>query len=174
MSILIVSGCPGSGKTTVSAMLSARADNGVHLVTDRFYGWLARPIDPTLPASRAQNETVAGAFARAARSFHQGGYDVIVDGPWMLPVVEAALGPAAAGTGYVVLRPRLADAVARASGRPDTPAEPHVVEAMFAQFSDLGSHERHALEVGGASPDELVARIVADPTRWQLGAPARD
>lgn len=168
MSILILTGCPGSGKTTVGRVLANRAEHGVHLLTDRFYEWLAHPIDPTLPASREQNETVVRAFSAAARELQKGGYDVIVDGivgPWMLPIVQAEL---RGGLRYVVLRTELEQAVGRGGARPETPVERRVVEAMHPAFESLGLLEAHALEVADRSPDALADEIQRDPERWLL------
>jgi hypothetical protein len=93
--IVIVSGCPGSGKTTLAKALAlARGTKGVHLVSDVFYGFPAAPIDPTHPDSREQNTVIMRALARAARAFAEGGYHVVLDGifgPWFLPVLQEEL-----------------------------------------------------------------------------------
>lgn len=83
--ITIVTGCPGSGKTTLAAELAARSPVGVHIVTDKFYHFLAHPIDPTVPESKSQNTVVIRAFLSAALSFADGGFEVFLDGligPW--------------------------------------------------------------------------------------------
>ena len=46
-SILIVSGSPGTGKTTVSAALANAAPHGLHLASDSFYRFPVRLVDPT-------------------------------------------------------------------------------------------------------------------------------
>lgn len=85
--LAIISGAPGSGKTTLAQGLARRSASGVHVVTDEFYRFLAHRLDPSTPESRTQNTSVVKAFLNAARSFHEDGYDVYVDGvigPWWL------------------------------------------------------------------------------------------
>ena len=67
--IAILSGCPGTGKTTLAVRLAEASERGVHLDTDRFYDFVLQPVSPILPESRAQNETVLAAAARAAAAF---------------------------------------------------------------------------------------------------------
>ena len=70
-SITIVSGCPGSGKTTLAKGLAGLASEGLHLPSDLFYDFPAAPIDPTLAESHHQNLVVMRALARSARAFAQ-------------------------------------------------------------------------------------------------------
>jgi hypothetical protein len=62
----------------------------IAIVSDLFYEFPARPIDPTVPASRHQNTVIMRALGRASQTFAEGGYDVALDGvfgPWFLPVL---------------------------------------------------------------------------------------
>lgn len=78
--ISVISGCPGSGKTSLSSLLAGRSEEGVHLVTDDFRHYLSHPIDPSTPASNAQNTTITRAFLAPAKEFDAAGYQVYVDG----------------------------------------------------------------------------------------------
>lgn len=81
--IVIITGCPGTGKTTVAARAAEQSAlaRSVHMYTDDFYGFLRKgAVAPHLPESDAQNRVVVEAFLQAAARFAQGGYDVIVDG----------------------------------------------------------------------------------------------
>ncbi|PCL54108.1 AAA family ATPase, partial [Bordetella pertussis] len=47
--IVIVSGPPGSGKTTACGLLAQADPQGLHLPSDLFYGFPAHPIPPYRP-----------------------------------------------------------------------------------------------------------------------------
>lgn len=156
--VSIVSGCPGSGKTTLARALSRGADQGLHLDSDVFYGFPASPLDPTRPESHHQNGVILRAVGRSARTFAEGGYRVVVDGvigPWFLPVLREALsgvGPVS----YLVLRVPEAEAVRRVRGR-QGPGESARVRHMAAAFAELGEYAAHALETAGRSPEDVLA-----------------
>jgi cytidylate kinase len=155
-SITIVSGCPGSGKTTLARTLAERSDEGLHLVSDDFYRYPGRPIAPTEPESKHQNETILRAVARAANAFRDGGYDVYVDGvigPWMLPVICAEL-PDSESLAYVVLRADLGLALSRVREREGAGASA-AVEQMHRALSELGDLAGCELETSGRSPAEV-------------------
>lgn len=88
--ILVITGVPGTGKTTISSIIAKESDmeKSVHMHTDDFYHYLSKnAIAPHLPQSNAQNLVVIESFLEAAKRFARGGYDVIVDGiigPWFL------------------------------------------------------------------------------------------
>jgi cytidylate kinase len=57
--VIIVSGPPGSGKSTVSAALSAEAEKGVHLESDVFYRFItAGFVAPHTKPAHAQDTAV--------------------------------------------------------------------------------------------------------------------
>jgi gluconate kinase len=102
-SLLIVSGPPGAGKSTVSELLAASFDPSILVRGDDFFGFLANGgIDPWLPASKAQNTVVTEAAAAATGHFVNAGYDTVYDGvvgPWYLDrFVSVATATAATGT----------------------------------------------------------------------------
>jgi len=67
--VTIVTGAPGTGKTTFSKRLAAESVRGIHLVSDVFYGFPAHPIDPTKPESQEHNSAIVCAAGRAAGAF---------------------------------------------------------------------------------------------------------
>ncbi|HEY0001024.1 MAG TPA: AAA family ATPase [Actinoplanes sp.] len=92
--VIILTGPPAAGKTTVAALLAADAGSPtVHLTTDLFYRSIRTGfVLPFLPDAQRQNEVVIEAIVA---TFARGGYDVVVDGiigPWFLPPFRAATG----------------------------------------------------------------------------------
>jgi cytidylate kinase len=160
-SITIISGCPGTGKTTLSKALADAAATGLHLVTDTFYHFPAHPLDPTTPAAHAQNTTIMRAIGRAAAAFVEGGYDVFLDGvvgPWFLPTLLHEWG-AVARVEYVILQTTLAEELVRVLRR-DGPATSARVHAMHKAFADLGGYARHIIETTGRSAETVRAEFI--------------
>lgn len=171
--LLVLTGSPGSGKTTAARCYAAAHPMGLHLTTDDFFVWPAHPIDPTRIESKAQNEAIARSYCRAASAFQQAGYAVVLDGivgPWMLPIVAEELASAGIEFSYAVLRIDLATAVARGTGRIETPAERRVIEQMHASFSDLGPFERHALDADGLAPEGVASWLEENLDRLRFSA----
>ncbi len=169
--ILLLSGHPGSGKTTSAEALAQRSGvPKVHLHSDDFWGYIKHgKIDPWRPESDAQNRMIMQIAADVAGSYARHGYFVIMDGvvrPWWLPAFEALGLP----IHYMVLRTTVAEAVTRCAARGgDSLSDPLVVADLHSQFADLGPYEPHALDVGGRDPvstqNAIVAALLGDRYR---------
>jgi len=167
--VLLLTGPPGAGKSTVADLVAPRFDPAVRLETDWFFTTIVRGhIPPWTTEADAQNTTVVRAWATAAGVYAAGGYWVVVDGiigPWYLDLVTAALGTSASAVHYVVLRPPLAVTLERARTRlprstaadPLTAEEP--VRAMWERFADLGPFERHVLDTAAVGPREAAELV---------------
>jgi chloramphenicol 3-O-phosphotransferase len=163
MEVVIVSGPPGAGKTTVARLLADAVTPSVHLYLDDFWAFIRRGgIAPYLAEARRQNETVVGVLAGAAFGYADGGYHVVVDGvvgPWF---VGAFAEVRRAPLHYVVLRPDRETTLLRATGRGlDALTDPEPVLQMYQQFVDLGELESHAFDSGGLTAEQTSAEIRA-------------
>jgi cytidylate kinase len=159
--ISIVSGCPGSGKTTLSKSLAVSVTDSLHLVSDRFYEFPAVPIDPTRPESQHQNTVIMRALARSARAFAEGGYHVILDGvigPWFLPLLREEL-EGVESVSYVVLRVSESVAIRRVRGR-EGPGASGMVRHMVHAFADLGPLQSHAVETEDRTREQVLETVL--------------
>ncbi|WP_020013684.1 AAA family ATPase [Promicromonospora sukumoe] len=117
--LLVVTGPPGSGKSTVSEALADLWEPSVLVEGDAFFRFLRRGmIPPWLPESHAQNDTTVRAAAAAAGGFAAGGMAVVYDGvigPWFLPTFARLSGVEALD--YVVLLPPVETCLKRVETR---------------------------------------------------------
>ncbi|MBS6955413.1 MAG: AAA family ATPase [Enterocloster asparagiformis] len=164
--IIIITGSPGTGKTTTSAIVAQESsmEKSVHMHTDDFYHYLSKgAIPPHLPESNEQNLIVIEAFLEAAKRYVRGGYDVIVDGiigswflePWLNIVHEGYQ------VHYIILRASKEETMKRAIDRSKLDRETNIelVEVMWEQFNNLGSYEANVIVTTGYSIEETVLLI---------------
>jgi predicted kinase len=177
--IVIVSGPPGAGKSTIARGLAegSGAPQAVHLHTDDFYVYIRKGyVAPWLPEAQDQNIAVMNALAAAAAAYAAGGFEVVVDGivgPWFFDPWIAQARDHGLDLRWVVLRPDEAATVARATARTAKGAmtDAEVVATMWRHFADLGPFEPHALDTTRQTPAQTVAAVRAAMVegRYRLG-----
>jgi cytidylate kinase len=158
--LIVVTGPPGAGKSTVAGVLADRFEPSVLVEGDAFFGFLARgAVAPWLPESHEQNEVVTEAAAAAAGRYASGGYATVYDGvvgPWFLATFAAETG--LERLEYVILLPSLERCVERVGTREGHGfTDEGATGQMHRQFAQAEVDARH---VRLDPPDEPQA--VAD------------
>jgi predicted ABC-type ATPase len=163
-SLLIVTGPPGAGKSTVSRLLADGFDPSVLVDGDAFFGFLASgAIAPWLPESNAQNEVVIEAAAAATGRFARGDYATVYDGvvgPWFLPTFARATG--LTRLDYVTLLPSVDRCIAGVRHRVDHGfSDEDATRKMHNEFANASIDERHVLR-DPPHGIEAVAHLIAN------------
>ena len=160
--LLIITGPPGSGKSSVSRLVAERFDPCVLVHGDSFFAFVVRGyVDPWLPESHDQNVVVTEAAATATGRYVNGGYMTIYDGmvgPWFLPTFLAYTGRESVH--YAVLMPSQDVCVARVMGREehgfrDEAATRH----MYGEFVEADVEQRHVIAVVADDPFSIATEV---------------
>ena len=167
--LLLLTGSPGSGKTTVAPLVADRHDPSACLDLDWFFAKLRRgAVEPWRTEAHRQNRVVLGAAASAAAAYAAGGWFTVGEGiiyPFMVDLFAAACAPLEVPVHYAVLRAPISVVHQRVQDRRDDPvhegalADTDVVEDLWDQFERHGVAERHRVDVDGRGPEEVAAEI---------------
>jgi adenylate kinase family enzyme len=157
--LLLVTGPPGAGKSTVSKAIAEASPQSVFVQGDSFFGFLATgSIAPWLREANQQNQIVTRAAASAAGQYAAGGYFTVYDGivgPWFLRTFALASG--LEELHYVILLPPVETCVERVATRLDHAfADETATRHMHQEFVSADIESRHVMDV----PPDLVEDVV--------------
>jgi chloramphenicol 3-O-phosphotransferase len=168
-SLLLITGAPGCGKTTVAPLVADRHEPSACLDLDWFFAKLRRGVtEPWREEAHTQNRVVLRAAAEAVATFAAGGYFTVAEGilyPFMLDLFAESCAPHGIELNYAVLRAPIGVVQQRVQDRRVEPphagalADAAVVDDLWTQFESHGVEERHRVDAGACTPDEVAEEI---------------
>jgi broad-specificity NMP kinase len=167
--LLLLTGSPGCGKTTVAPLVADRHQLSVCLDIDWFFAKLRRgALEPWSEEAHSQNRVVLHAAAEAVAAFAAGRYFTVAEGilyPFMLDLFAAACEPRGIMMHFAVLRAPIDLVQQRARDRTTEPehagalADADVIDDLWTQFESHRVEERHRIDVGTRGPVEVAEEI---------------
>ena len=167
--VLLLTGSPGCGKTTVAPLVADRHQPSVCLDLDWFFAKVRKGfVEPWRREAHQQNRVILGAAAAAVAAFAEGAYFTVAEGilyPHMLDLFTEACAPHGISLHYAVLRAPISVVQQRVQDRRTEPAhfgalaDADVVDDLWSQFEDHGVNERHRVDSGERTPDAIAQEI---------------
>jgi hypothetical protein len=167
--VLLLTGSPGCGKTTLAPLVADLHDPSVSLDLDWFFSKMRRGfIEPWRAEAHTQNRVILRAAAEAVAAFADGGYFTLAEGilyPFMLDLFAEACARYGIELNYAVLRASIDTVQQRVQDRRSEPehfgalADSRVVDDLWTQFERHGVAERHRVDADGGSPEAIAEKI---------------
>jgi cytidylate kinase len=179
--LLILTGPPGAGKTTVAPLVAEHFAPSIVLEADALWAHVVRGfVEPWEVESAEQNRALVGASLAAAARLTSSGYATVLSGhigPWFIDLLNHELAPLRTSVVYMVLRPSLEDCLARCAERHSDSrhagalGDETVIRQLYQSYSNLEGFERHVIDTSGLTAAETapLLRDELESPRFALG-----
>jgi predicted kinase len=186
--LLILTGPPGAGKSTIGAIIASSSPQSVCIHSDWFWTTIVNGhIPPWDRAADAQNQTMIRAATAAAVRMANAGFTTVLDGifgPWHFEALRDEVAASMTPVHYAVLRPDDDTCLFRARARVleseehrDALTDEEPIRLMWGQFSRLGPIERYVIDSSEMDPQQtatvLWERLEAGGLRFPDANPSR-
>jgi cytidylate kinase len=159
--LIVVTGPPGAGKSTVGPILASQFEPSALMAGDQFLALIVRGyLAPWTSAAHHQNQVVVEAAAAAAGRLARGGYTVVYDGvlgPWFVSAFQDAASVPVMH--YVILLPPEELCLERVRGRAEHEfRDEEATRHMYRDFATAAVHPRH-VHAGTADATSIAAWV---------------
>jgi len=168
--LLILSGPPGSGKTTVGRIVASGSGLSACIHSDWFWtSIVSGGVPPWEAIADGQNRVMIRSAVATAARMADGGYSTVLEGnlgPWHFDIVRSELATCPVPTSYIVLRPDIDTCLTRAVRRRaeglehrDALTDEGPIRHLWSEFADLGPYERNVLDSTALDPVETADHV---------------